>query len=778
MRRIVFLGLLVLLSLLYFRISKALATDFSTLGSNKWVQVIPTASLRYNANNCYQLPAVCEDYGTGDRVSTTAPYSREFSSTVWGGGKIWYFGGAHSGYPGNDVEVYQPYTNTWTQQYKPNTAPNGDGVYSFGGSENSYVNPTTGEVRPYTVHGWGRVNYDPESGKFLTAAAYCTTVTGSPGSYTCGANTYNLLAFGDFTKTWTRLATVPSGVGVGSFDATLRGTLLFKDNGSNVDVWLYTSAGGLVSRTTQTGVNFYNQGQGESTYIYIPDLKKHFIYATGATSSDAARIYLYDAVTQTTSELTSTMPSEVSNATKDGKVMMTYDSTNKKLLAFMQTANPSGQVKVWTFNLVSTWTDLGIDSTAPTIETFSGAWGFSNVHYDPARNIVWFTYDNGGKTLPIQMWAYRYQPITQVSIPNKTWIKRSMPTASPCPPGGCKHDMIMHNSLDKKLWISGGDWAGGSPGTDSGRQETYSYNLYTDTWTQEYPYCGPSGEIQPENPDETPFVYDSNRNMFWMLGSATPRDGCPTKEAASEIITNKIMQFNPITKKWLSTLIDPPSESYWRGLFAVYDPITDSIYTIWRNLSNNSTMFIFHLYDRTWTQVPLDHDDLGNYTNGSAWADVKYLAIDVENRYIYTISDSPSKLMRYSITNQNWHTVGSTPVPVNQDVWYYSMLIWDSVNKVLLWPKMATLDSYITLYIYHPDTGQWETDAMYQPESEPVRGNIAVFDPDQNVMMLFGGLTDGGGDPNIKYHFLYRYKEITGTDFKPLNSPRNLRILN
>jgi hypothetical protein len=47
------------------------------------------------------------------------PAGRSYSGIHYGNGKIFYFGGGHGSYAGNDVEIYDIATNTWTQQYTP-----------------------------------------------------------------------------------------------------------------------------------------------------------------------------------------------------------------------------------------------------------------------------------------------------------------------------------------------------------------------------------------------------------------------------------------------------------------------------------------------------------------------------------------------------------------------------------------------------------------------------------------------------------------------------------
>ena len=51
--------------------------------------------------------------------------ARMYSGACFGGGCLWYFGGAHRSYPGNDVELFDPRSNRWIQATEPETPPRG-----------------------------------------------------------------------------------------------------------------------------------------------------------------------------------------------------------------------------------------------------------------------------------------------------------------------------------------------------------------------------------------------------------------------------------------------------------------------------------------------------------------------------------------------------------------------------------------------------------------------------------------------------------------------------
>jgi hypothetical protein len=75
---------------------------------------------------------------------------------------------------------------------------------------------------------------------------------------------------------------------------------------------------------------------------------------------------------------------------------------------------------------------------------------------------------------------------------------------------------------------------------------------------------------------------------------------------------------------------------------------------------------------------------------------------------------------------------------------------WDSTSKVLLWFRDAPPGAHA----YHPGTKTWERIPLTaDTPGASVSGRVLVYDPGQNVTLLFGGYTE---NPHL---FLYRYGE-------------------
>lgn len=90
------------------------------------------------------------------------PIARTFTGIAAGDGRIFYFGGGHAGWPGNDVEVYDMGANVWRQSYSPDfPAPGSPAARSLdSGGSSCAVDPLSG--RPYTEHTYQQYAYVPQ----------------------------------------------------------------------------------------------------------------------------------------------------------------------------------------------------------------------------------------------------------------------------------------------------------------------------------------------------------------------------------------------------------------------------------------------------------------------------------------------------------------------------------------------------------------------------------------------------------------------------------------
>jgi hypothetical protein len=95
--------------------------------------------------------------------------ARMYSGACFGGGHLWYFGGAHRSYPGNDVQLYDPRANAWIQATEPESPPRGSADWKAltGGGGTTRRLSSTG--RPYTEHTYQQACWQPKRRRFFLA---------------------------------------------------------------------------------------------------------------------------------------------------------------------------------------------------------------------------------------------------------------------------------------------------------------------------------------------------------------------------------------------------------------------------------------------------------------------------------------------------------------------------------------------------------------------------------------------------------------------------------
>ena len=338
-------------------------------------------------------------------------------------------------------------------------------------------------------------------------------------------------------------------------------------------------------------------------------------------------------------------------------------------------------------------------------------------------------------------------PSGQINIPLNTWV--AVPAGevgeAACPNGGCKHMRLAYNSQNGRIYFNGGDYSGPS-GIQSGRNETFSYDIPTDTWTLEHPYCPAPGNTIAAHPDETGWIYDSTRKVFWMVpgyqGGITSKDQSVCGDT-SLWSRGQMMTFDPATNKWTNPgrkdINDGLGLSAGTHLYAQYDPVKDQIYQL---MDNGIAMY--DIKTDTWTKKTFG---LGSFYIMSQ----RHTAFDPVGRNLYVLPAN-GKMIKYNVDTQVATMLqGPSLVGASEE----NLIEWDPVNNILIATPYIndSTGQYNTLHIYHPDTNTWEMDVpINQPQGITVRGRHAIFDPQQNVLLLMG-VPNGA----VPYLFLYRY---------------------
>jgi hypothetical protein len=358
------------------------------LPANTWMYTDPAPSLRY-------IPIPQSPDAEQERVESKEPSFREFSGVVYGEGQLFYFGGGHSGYPGNDVEIYDIANNLWTQMYKPEVPPEDDPVYGGGGSPN--LSPTG---KSYTIHGYARTSYDPVSHRYI-----CTTAS-SVAAYDAACNQWEMLS-GQHAPAPGPLPAWGNGDQISMWDPALGG-LLFSGMYDWYGYWLW--AGGEFEFYGDPGQALSASGGAASVYAAPHAVHIVAVLRSGADGPAENTLFRYQPAPKPGQAQPIDLPPELTELLDaDGNLVMAYDSLHDRLVVLA--GGEDGRPRTWAYDIATDqWEMSCADDSAPILsEQFTAGTGRSIFNYDPVSNLFFLVFPKGGGwDLGVETWAYRY----------------------------------------------------------------------------------------------------------------------------------------------------------------------------------------------------------------------------------------------------------------------------------------------------------------------------------------------------------------------------------
>ena len=322
--------------------------------------------------------------------------ARTYSGACFGGGLFWYFGGAHRGYKGNDVQLYDPRAGTWIQATEPEWPEVGSPDWKAmtgGGGTTHHLSP---KGRPFTEHTYQQVCWQPGRRRFFIVLV-------SSGTW----------EFDPKRREWIHLINRFENPGAEPRGAWSHNNVLYEPALEAPVLTVGSGSGNMyrfdhAKRAWQPlGPTPQELNWNEFYSTYVPPWKCHLI------STMKKGWMTFDVPRRTVT------PVEAPDALK-GCHSLSYDAANRVVIAlatrkvskYRQTVTP------WALDVATRkWTELTPAGPAP-IGQAAGRW--AALWYDPAHNIhllVNFVrrdraelYD-GGLT---ETWAYRYKKAVAV----------------------------------------------------------------------------------------------------------------------------------------------------------------------------------------------------------------------------------------------------------------------------------------------------------------------------------------------------------------------------
>ena len=373
----------------------------------------------------------------------------------------------------------------------------------------------------------------------------------------------------------------------------------------------------------------------------------------------------------------------------------------------------------------------------------------------------------------IQNMQVDYDDTWSYDLNTNNWTEMS-PTTHPS--ARQWHQMTYHSGLDKVVLFGG--YIGGSGESWDNSEETWTYDYNTNTWTNMAPALSPPGMSGAD------MVYDSESNLIVLYGGWP--DGAYTSPAlietwtydlASNTWTNVTPSVQPSCRSWGQMAYDSESDDI--VLFGGWEIFPE----LWAPLNDTWT---YDTNTNTWTEIVTDGPNiLGDLTYDSEsdrvvfWGGVEDVA---ENVYV-------SETWTYDDNSGTWEQMSPPQTPNGRT---RGEVTYDSESdRVILFG--GTLNSGYSandimndLWTYDLNDNlwmnvDWDWNEMTPALSpDPTTYPAMTYDSESDLVVLFGGhneaLYQANGYWGDNETWTYDYNSNTWTEMSPSTAP-SLRCL-
>jgi hypothetical protein len=317
--------------------------------------------------------------------------ARMYSGACFGGGFLWYFGGAHRSYPGYDVELYDPRLNSWIQATKAEMLERDSTNWKAltGGGSTTNLSP---KGHPYTEHTYQEVCWQPKRQRFFIVLVSSGTWEFDPKQR---AWIHLINRFED------RNADPRGGWAQNHvlYEPAYDAPMLIAATGSNAAMYRFDHD---KRRWRNLGPTPSQLKWNEFYSTYVPQWKSHLI------STMKKGFFKFDVPNRTLTPIES--PEALVRCQS-----VSYDRVNNAVLALAmcQVDKYRRTVTSWMLDIeTQKWRNMNPESQVPVGQT---AWAWATFWYDPEHNVQLLincarrdrhALFDGGVT---EVWAYRYK---------------------------------------------------------------------------------------------------------------------------------------------------------------------------------------------------------------------------------------------------------------------------------------------------------------------------------------------------------------------------------
>jgi hypothetical protein len=325
-------------------------------------------------------------------------------------------------------------------------------------------------------------------------------------------------------------------------------------------------------------------------------------------------------------------------------------------------------------------------------------------------------------------------------IGNNTWVKKNGFNA---PSPRAPYTMVYDRANNRTILFGG--WDG-----NTNLNDTWEYNLGTDTWTQ-IPALNP-----PSARREHVMTYDSKRNITLLFG------GYDSK------YENDIYLFNYSDSTW--TRLDPatPPEAVG-GAAMVFDPANDETFLFGGYKNDDYTTHHWYTYNysqNAWTNktaLTAPHPRSSQMVAYDRAADEILMVWGVYDDSYFSGFDNET--WAYNISNQKWRYVDAG-FPMAR---WTIPLFYNTHNETAIVFELGSP----AMYVYNRTTSRWDTITINGITPDLLVNTKLVYDPIHNEAICFGGLDiDYKGDrfPHNNT-YIFNFTTLSWTNVTSLPAP-------
>ena len=398
-----------------------------------------------------------------------------------------------------------------------------------------------------------------------------------------------------------------------------------------------------------------------------------------------------------------------------------YDSASKLLLLIKREWFNNGNPETWTYNITS------------------GEWNQRYCHSQIGADCSAMAYDsaNGAMVLygnAMGTWTY--------NVSSNVWTDLH-PTNAPhtYSTPSMDYDSMVYDSANDQMILFGGTDNYSSPGN-----QTWTYNMGTNTWTNMNPTNAPASYYHA-------IAYDSRNGVVVAFGSF-----------GSQVDSKETWIYNPDTNIWTNqTPIYTPLDR--QNYAMAYDTLTSQTILfggVYENSNYLNDTWTFNVTNKDWTEMfpSSSPSPRGSYT--MAYDTDRHLAIIWGGFGQTPFNDL---LWAYDANINKWMNLTTHDLPSCRQS--HAMVYDSSSGVTVLFGGLDGSSALGDTYTYNLSTNNWRN--MDPSPAPPARsGHAMAYDSYSGKVILFGG---GNGTNYFNDTWSFDAKSNIWTDMKPSSSP-------